>query len=124
MMLIILHLIPDSEHPAKIVARLLAALPAGSYLVLAHPASDIQPTAVAEMTRQVNARMRGVSATMRSHRQVARFFNDLELIEPGLVQPQNWRPDPATETPAEVTAWCGVALKSLRGGASDDRQLV
>ena len=124
MMLIILHLIPDSEHPEKIVARLVAALPAGSYLVLAHPASDIQPTAVAEMTRQVNARMRGVSATMRSHQQIARFFNGLELIQPGVVQPQQWRPDPATESPAEVTAWCGVALKSLRGGASDDRHLV
>jgi len=61
---------------------------------------------------------------MRSHGQVARLFNGLELIQPGVVQPQQWRPDPATESPAEVTAWCGVALKSLRGGASDDRQLV
>jgi S-adenosyl methyltransferase len=44
--------------------------------------------------------------------EVARFFGGLEAIEPGVVQPQQWRPDLATEIPAEVTAWCGVALKS------------
>jgi hypothetical protein len=90
----------------------MSALPAGSYLVLAHPASDIQPAAMAEMTRRVNQRMRGAAATMRTRGEVAGFFDGLELIEPGVVQPQQWRPDPMTETPAEVTAWCGVARKS------------
>jgi hypothetical protein len=112
MLLIILHLIPDDEHPETIVARLLNALPLGSYLVLAHPASDIQPAAMAEMTRRVNERMRGTTATMRTYDQVVGFFNGLKLVEPGVVQPQRWRPGPTTETPAEVTAWCGVALKS------------
>jgi hypothetical protein len=112
MMLIILHLIPDAEQPGKIVARLMSALPVGSYLVLAHPASDIQPAAMAEMTRRVNERMRGAMATMRTHDEILSFFDGLKLIEPGVVQPQQWRSDPATETPAEVTAWCGVALKS------------
>ena len=92
MMLIILHLIPDAEHPAKIVARLMSALPVGSYLVLAHPASDIQPAAMAEMTRRVNERMRGAMATMRTHGEIPGFFDGLKLIEPGVVQPQQWRP--------------------------------
>jgi len=112
MMLIVLHLIPDSEHPGKIVTRLVSALPAGSYLVITHPASDIAPAAMAEMTRRVNERMRGTTATVRSRDEIAGFFDGLELIEPGVVQPQRWRPDPGTQTPAEVTAWCGVALKS------------
>jgi S-adenosyl methyltransferase len=112
MMLIVLHLIPDTEHPGKIVARLVSALPAGSYVVITHPASDIQPAAMAEMTRRMNERMRGTTATMRGRDEIAGFFDGLELIEPGVVQPQRWRPDPGTETPAEVTAWCGVALKS------------
>ena len=112
MLLIILHLIPDAEHPEKIVARLMSALPNGSYLVLAHPASDIQPAAMAEMTRRVNERMRGTMATLRTRDEIASFFSGLQLAEPGMVQPQQWRPSPTTETPAEVTAWCGVALKS------------
>jgi S-adenosyl methyltransferase len=112
MLLIILHLIPGAEHPEKIVARLMSALPSGSYLVLAHPASDIQPAAMAEMTRRVNERMRGTMATLRTRDEIASFFSGLQLVEPGMVQPQQWRPNPTTETPAEVTAWCGVALKS------------
>jgi S-adenosyl methyltransferase len=112
MLLIILHLIPDAEHPEKIVARLMSALPNGSYLVLTHPASDIQPAAMAEMTRRVNERMRGTMATLRTRDEIASFFSGLQLAEPGMVQPQQWRPGPTTETPAEVTAWCGVALKS------------
>jgi hypothetical protein len=112
MMLIILHLIRDADHPGKIVARLMNALPTGSYLVLAHPASDIQPAAMAEMTRRVNERMRGATATLRTRDEVTSFFDGLELVEPGVVQPQRWRPGLTMETPAEVTAWCGVALKS------------
>ncbi|HYA53607.1 MAG TPA: SAM-dependent methyltransferase, partial [Streptosporangiaceae bacterium] len=112
MLLIILHLIPDAEHPERIVTRLMSALPAGSHLVLSHPARDVQPAAMAEMTRRVNERMRGAMATLRTRDEVATLFGGLKMVEPGVVQPQQWRPDPATETPAEVTAWCGVALKS------------
>jgi hypothetical protein len=112
MLLIILHLIPDEEHPGKIVARLMSALPVGSYLVLAHPASDVQPAAMAEMTRRVNERMRGAAATMRTRAEVTGLFDGLDLLPPGVVQPQQWRPDPAADSPAEVTAWCGVARKS------------
>jgi hypothetical protein len=67
---------------------------------------------MAEMTRRVNERMRGAMATLRTRDEVATLFGGLKMIEPGVVQPQQWRPGPATETPAEVTAWCGVALKS------------
>lgn len=99
-------------HPERIVTRLMSALPAGSYLVLSHPARDVQPAAMAEMTRRGNERMRGAMATLRTRDEVARFFGGLRMIEPGVVQPQRWRPDPVTEKPEEVTAWCGMALKS------------
>jgi hypothetical protein len=33
------------------------------------------------------------------------------LVEPGVVQPQRWRPEPGTLSPPLVTAWCGVARK-------------
>ena len=111
MLLIILHLIPDADDPYAIVARLMAALPAGSYLVLAHPASDIRAARMAEMTRRVNERMRGPQATMRDRAQITRFFDGLDLVDPGVVQPQQWRPDPGALSPPEVTAWCGVARK-------------
>ena len=111
MLLIILHLIPDADDPYGIVATLVQALPAGSYLVLAHPASDIRAAKMAEMTRRVNERMSGPQATMRDRGAITRFFDGLELVEPGVVQPQEWRPDPAARSALQVTAWCGVARK-------------
>jgi hypothetical protein len=111
LLLIILHLIPDSDDPYGIVATLVDALPPGSYLVLAHPASDIRAARMAEMTKRVNERMRGPQATMRDRAAISRFFDGLDLLEPGVVQPQQWRPDPAVISPDQVTAWCGVARK-------------
>jgi hypothetical protein len=86
-------------------------LPAGSYLVLSHPASDIRTAAMAEMTRLVNRRLAGPPATMRDRAAISRFFDGLELLEPGVVQPQQWRPEPDLPGPSQVTAWCGVARK-------------
>jgi hypothetical protein len=111
MLLIVLHLIPDADDPYGIVATLVQALPAGSYLVLAHPASDIRADQMAEMTRRVNERMSGPTATMRDRAAITRFFDGLDLLEPGVVQPQQWRPDPGALSPSQVTAWCGVARK-------------
>jgi hypothetical protein len=111
MLLIILHLISDADDPYDIVATLLRALPAGSYLVLAHPASDIRVAQMAEMTKRVNQRMSGPKATMRDRAAVTRLFDGLELLEPGVVQPQQWRPEPGVLSPPQVTAWCGVARK-------------
>jgi hypothetical protein len=111
MLLIILHLIPDADDPYGIVARLLEAVPSGSYLVLAHPASDIRAVKMAEMTKRVNERMSGPKATMRDRAAIMRFFDGLDLIEPGLVQPQQWRPEPGILRLPQVTAWCGVARK-------------
>ena len=111
MLLIVLHMIPDDDDPYGIVASLVQALAAGSYLVLAHPASDIRTAQQAEMTRRVNERMSGPKATMRDRAAIARFFDGLDLLDPGVVQPQQWRPDPAPGAPGQVTAWCGVARK-------------
>jgi SAM-dependent methyltransferase len=111
LLLIILHLIPDSDDPYGTVANLVRALAPGSYLVLAHPASDIRAAEMAEMTRRVNRRLAGPPATMRDRAAITRFFDGLELLEPGVVQPQHWRPEPSAPGPSQVTAWCGVARK-------------
>jgi len=110
MLLIVLHLIPDADDPHGIVTRLVDSLPPGSHLVLSHPANDVRPVAMAEMARRVNARLGPARGTMRDRAAITRFFDGLVLAEPGVVQPQQWRPaDPASTT--EVTAWCGVAGK-------------
>lgn len=107
MLLIVLHLIPDSEEPRGVVADLMKRLAPGSYLVISHPASDIRPAAMAEMTRRVNARLTSASGTMRGRAAVTAFFDGMTLVPPGVVQPQQWRQDASFAEP-DVTAWCGI----------------
>ncbi len=110
LLLIVLHLVSDADDPRGIVWELMGGLASGSYLVISHPASDVRPAAMAEMARRVNARLGAARGTMRDRDQVAALFDGLAMVEPGLVQPQRWRPDGVTDQ-AEVTAWCGVARK-------------
>ena len=111
LLLLILHLIPDADGPEEVVRSLLAGLPEGSYLVVSHPASDIRPDSVADMTRRMNQRLKGPKATVRDRDQVTRFFDGLELLEPGVVEPPQWRPDPGAPAPSDVTIWCGAGRK-------------
>ena len=110
MLLIVLHMISTEEDPYELVARLMRSLAPGSYLVISHPASDIRRDAIAEMTRRINSRLGRGRGTPRTRDACARFFDGLELLAPGIVQPQRWRPT-GPWTGADVTAWCGVGRK-------------
>jgi SAM-dependent methyltransferase len=109
MLIAILHHIPDADDPQAIVARLVDAVAPGSYLVLSHPASDIDAEAVAEVARRYNAQV-PAGQQRRSHDDLARFFTGLELLEPGVVQTTQWRPiSPGGIVP--VPMWAGAARK-------------
>jgi S-adenosyl methyltransferase len=107
----VLHMIADHDDPGAVVARLMARLPSGSYLVLTHVASDIEPDAIAEMTRQVNRQV-ARRATPRDRARVLQFFSGLELVPPGLVAVPRWRPDSAAEAASPSAQWGGVARRS------------
>ena len=79
----------------------------------AEQAIAANPGIVADVraNRALNQRMSGPKATMRDRAAVTRFFDGLELLQPGVVQPQQWRPEPGILSPPQVTAWCGVARK-------------
>jgi len=110
MLLGVLHLIQDAEDPWGIVARLMAAMPPGSYLTISHPAIDIHQSQ-ANAQRVYNERV-ATPQTLRTREQVARFFAGLELIDPGLVQVHQWRPDPGDFAPeGTVSAHGAVARK-------------
>ena len=111
MMLGILGHIPDSDNPQAIVSRLLDSLPSGSYLVISDGA-DTDPAQV-EAVRAFNQNPDSASSYhLRSPEQIARFFDGLELAEPGVVSTSRWRPEPsAWGEPAEVPEFSGVGRK-------------
>ncbi len=111
MLMAILQHIGDEEDPYKIVATLMAALPPGSYLTLSHPAKDINAESMAKMAGILN-QMMAEKVTFRDRPAVARFFDGLELVEPGMVQASKWRPATDAEAASPAALWAGVARKN------------
>jgi hypothetical protein len=88
----------------------MAAVPAGSYLALSQVASDIEPEQVAEAARRYN-RLAHEQQRHRNRAEVTRFFDGLDLVDPGLVPVQEWRPGSEFEARARSAMWGGVARK-------------
>jgi ubiquinone/menaquinone biosynthesis C-methylase UbiE len=109
-MLGILGNVVDYEQARTIVRRLVDAMAPGSYLVVNDGTNVIHGQARDEVTQiSIDA---GTPYIARSPAQVARFFDGLHLLEPGVVCTSRWRPDPASGAlPSEVDVFCGVARK-------------
>jgi hypothetical protein len=111
MLLMVLQHIPDSDDPRGIVARLVDAMPPGSYLVVSDTASDIRPDVVAESQRVLNARMAG-QQTRRTRAEIQQYFTGLEMVPPGLVTLDRWHPAADDPEPDEdIAAYCGIGRK-------------
>ena len=110
MLMAILQHIDEAEDPYAIVDSLLAAVPPGSYLAISHPAADIETEAMAQMAERLNKLM-AEKVTFRNRQQVARFFEGLELVEPGMVRVQEWRPASEIEAKSPAALWGGVGRK-------------
>jgi hypothetical protein len=111
MMLAIMGHVPDSGNPRAIVNRLVGALPSGSYLALSDDADT--DAANNEATRIYNQNPDNATPYhLRSPEQLARFFDGLELVEPGVVPASRWRPDPSRwGEPVKISHYAGVARK-------------
>jgi hypothetical protein len=109
MLLAILQVIED---PYALTSRLLRAVPASSYLAISVPASDIQPEAQAKVIRRMAMDVPGVTVSHSGHAEVTRFFDGLELFEPGVVPVNHWRPGPGGPDPVrELPAYGAVGRK-------------
>jgi O-methyltransferase involved in polyketide biosynthesis len=110
LLLTILHLVPGDAQAAQIVDRLMAGCVPGSFLVISHPAGDIDAEQIAEATRRLNQAQVG-PAKMRDRAGVARLFDGLDLTPPGLVKVSRWRPESEQEADSPGGLWAGVARK-------------
>ena len=99
------HFTDEEAYP--IVRQLLAGLPSGSYFALYDGADTNE--AFNEAQRGYNE-SGAVPYHLRSPEQFTRFFEGLELVEPGVVPVPHWRPDPDAET-VEIYSYCGVGRK-------------
>ena len=97
MLVLILHAIPDSDNPYAIVARLMDAVPSGSYLAISLQGSELVDPDTQARLDDISGRMVQQDFTFRSNEQVMRFFEGADLVEPGLVRVEEWRPAPGAD---------------------------
>jgi S-adenosyl methyltransferase len=84
--------VADFDELQSIVARVMAAVSSGSYLVL------WDTTDTDEAAREAAAKYAETGAVpylLRSPEQIGRCFEGLEMMDPGLVSVTQWRPDTA-----------------------------
>ncbi|MFJ3305395.1 SAM-dependent methyltransferase [Streptomyces sp. NPDC086549] len=112
MLLGVVIFIGDDEDPYGLVRGLMDRLPSGSHLVLSHTITSPAMPDVDEAVRFWNEH--GTPRlTQRTREDVTRFFDGLDLLEPGLVSCSRWRPEEVGGTePEEVAMFGGVARKA------------
>ncbi|HTU74711.1 MAG TPA: SAM-dependent methyltransferase [Trebonia sp.] len=107
----VLHFILDEQDPHELISRMMADLAPGSYLVIAHAASDIEADTAAAMARSYNATS-SLTITPRDRATVSRFFDGLQMTGPGLIplaELGKSTPDSAAER--GLSCYCGIARK-------------
>jgi len=110
-MLTILHAILDADQPYAIVAKLMDAVPSGSYLVITHAASDLVDASTMQGLQDGWKGKVQQQFQWRTRDEVAGFFGGLDLVEPGLVRVDAWRPDGVPGDAPKSAMWTGVARK-------------
>ncbi|WP_328461003.1 SAM-dependent methyltransferase [Streptomyces sp. NBC_00448] len=110
----VLHFVPDTRDAYGVVEALVGRLAPGSYLALSHCTPDFDPDAWATIMEIYT--QGGTPLQVRTKSEVERFFNGLELVEPGVEVAHQWRPEagegPSLVTNAQSSLYAGVARKS------------
>lgn len=88
----VLHFIPDEDDPWEMVRQVISHLTPGSYLVISHLVSD--DLELRQLTTSLAvSNTKGSFGRIRKKQEVRAFFDGLDLVEPGLVDITDWRPD-------------------------------
>jgi S-adenosyl methyltransferase len=92
----VLHFVEDTDDASDIVTTLRSAVVPGSYLVVSHATVDelVFDERLLKKAQEAYRRQTTSSLTPRKKTDVARFFDGLEMVEPGLTWLNMWRPDP------------------------------
>lgn len=113
----VLHFVPD-DIAFDAVARVMAALPSGSFLAISHgaPGDGLVSEDDEASAKDIYKRQTATPLTLRPKAGVALFFEGLELVEPGVVWVPQWRPEPTdpqdfVDSPRASGTLAGVARK-------------
>jgi hypothetical protein len=114
LMINVLAFVPDSDDPAGAVCTFADHLAPGSYLAITHSTADALPDTTASLA-ELYAGV-SVQAHARTRGEILAYFQEFDLVEPGLVYMQLWRPDgDPPEHPELAWFYAGVGRKASPG---------
>jgi hypothetical protein len=108
-MIAVLHFVDDDAAPYDVVSTLTEALAPGSYLTITHLTPDFDPDGI---ERAVGVyRANGLSCRARGRAEFARFFDGVDLVDPGIGVPHRWRAgiEPPPSMDKRVSFYSAVA---------------
>ncbi|WP_433793506.1 SAM-dependent methyltransferase [Actinoplanes sp. CA-252034] len=115
LMVAVLHFIPDEVAPRALISRIGTALMPGSFLVLSHVGPEVSEQG---LQRQETARRlyekTPTPLVIRDGREFRALIDDsFEVLEPGIVAADRWRPDPEqiADIPPQPNALVAVARR-------------
>lgn len=108
----VLNFVAETEEARAIVRRLMAAVPSGSYLAIAHATSDLGGEANAQAMKVWNENSHQPIRT-RTREEITRLLDGLDVLDPGLDSVSRWRaePDATGKMPVQVPAYGVLARK-------------
>jgi hypothetical protein len=101
----VLHLLSDDEDPRGVVATLRDSIPPGSHIAISHLTSAHRPEDAARLGEQARTKT-GVGIYFRSREAL---FDGLTVVEPGVVELAQWRPESADDVYEEPGRSLGLA---------------
>jgi len=108
----VLHYLLDDQEAFDTVQAFLGAVASGSYLVIAHSATQEDMPEQQELRKIFG---QASSTRSRTRDEIQRFFEGCDLVEPGLVPTPLWRPeamdDAMIDQPHRAFTLAGVARK-------------
>jgi O-methyltransferase involved in polyketide biosynthesis len=109
LLLAVLHFLTDDDQPHAVVHRLAEAVVPGSVVAISHVTGEGTAPDKDQAAREV---YRGASAPAvpRSRQDITRFFDGLQLVDPGVTDINRW-PTKAPGPAAPLTFYGGAAIK-------------
>ena len=116
MLVAVLHFVSDEDDPGAVIARFGQAAAPGSLLVVSHASQEGQPV-LADTHQRLYART-PTPMTMRTRAEICQLFDGFDVVEPGVVPIQEWRPEPSSDRPENsdrMVGFAGVGMKEWKG---------
>jgi hypothetical protein len=101
LLLLTLAFIPDHDQPGQMLARLVERVAPGSCVCIAQPSYDIGAEGMRGAAEKLDKALKTVWV-VRTYEEIERFYDGLEMVDPGLVPIDEWRP--AADAPAPLSS--------------------